>query len=428
MKYRIHILLVLCVAATLFVSCEPRQDAKPLVHAGMIDRQVSQESLVAAASQPTMPKEPEESVFAGSVASGNTAASILKPWLSPADVHAVSSACKPVFDLKKIQLGKSYRVVSVADRFVRFEYAIDAERSLEVLRNGASYTASIRSIDLDAKVEVVTGVIRTSLYSAMAAAGEQPSLAVRLGNLFGWEIDFIRDLRVGDTFSVLVEKRYAGGTFKGYGQILAAEFVNGDIHHEAYRMEGKDGSAQYYTQDGRNLRHAFLKAPVAFARISSGFSLHRFHPIQNYYKPHYGVDYAASPGTPIYAIGSGTLKRVATDQYSGKHIMITHNNGYESGYLHMSRFASGMRTGKKVEQGDLIGYVGSTGLATGPHLCFRMKFHGKPVDPTKIDVPRSGTIPERQREAFARIIAEYHPLLNPHYAKNDPRTDNQGKG
>jgi len=409
MKYKNLPLLVVLFASFVFTSCDQCEDdlTSAVTCAASVSASVPGPEPVASA----LPPEPEETLVKGQVSSGNTAASILKQWLSPSEVYAFAGACTPVYDITRIRVGNTWRVATQDEELTRFEYAIDSDRYLEVSRDGEAYTAIVKPIAYDVRMETVTGSIQTSLYGAMAGVGEKPELAVRLGNLLGWEIDFIHDLRVGDTFSVLVEKRYSGTRFKGYGKILGVAFTNQGVLHEAFRMEEADGSGEYYTPDGRNLRHVFLKTPVAFTRISSGFTLRRYHPIQKRYKPHYGVDYAAPTGTPIYAIGSGTLKRVATNNSSGNHILITHGNGYESGYLHMSRFAKGMRTGRKVTQGDLIGYVGSTGLATGPHLCFRMKIHGKPVDPTKIDTPRAGSIDATRKEAFARIMAAYRPQL-----------------
>ena len=424
MKYKILPLFVVLFAAFLFTSCDQSDEGATPAGIGPADAPVSEP----VAKAPALPPEPEETVVKGKVSSGNTAASILKHWLSPSEVHAFAGACTPVYDLTRIRVGNTWQVATLDEELTRFEYAIDSDRYLEVSRDGEDYTAIVKPIAYDVRMETVTGSIRSSLYGAMAGAGEKPELAVRIGNLMGWEIDFVHDLRVGDTFSVLVEKRYSGTRFMGYGKILAVAFTNKGVLHEAFRMEEADGSGEYYAPDGRNLRHVFLKTPVAFTRISSGFTLRRYHPIQKRYKPHYGVDYAAPTGTPIYAIGSGTLKRVATNNSSGNHIMITHGNGYESGYLHMSRFAKGMRTGKKVKQGDLIGYVGSTGLATGPHLCFRMKIHGKPVDPTKIDTPRAGSIDATRKEAFSRIMAQYRPQLLAPIAKvaaGDQKAGNQ---
>ena len=426
MKHKIILFFVAIATAFFFSSCENHDEVKTQGSVGTTGAAASIEAMPEKAPSPD---KAEEILIKGNVASGNTAASLLAKWLSPAEVHAFAGVCKPVYDLSKIRVGKAYRVTTLEDQFSRFEYAIDSDSYLEVSSDGDSYKASIKAIQYEVKQVTVRGAIRTSLYEAMDAAGEKPSLAVRLGNLFGWEIDFVHDLRVGDSFTVLVQKRYQDGKFRGYGKILAAEFVNQGTTHEAYRMEEEDGTTEYYSREGKNLRHSFLKTPVAFTRISSGFSLRRYHPIQKRYKPHYGVDYAAVTGTPIYAIGSGKLKRVATNKNSGNHILITHSNGYESGYLHMSRFAKGMRTGKRVEQGDLIGYVGSTGLATGPHLCFRMKIHGKPVDFTKIDAPRAASISPDRKEAFARIVERYSPFINTQYAKNNTATEiSENKG
>lgn len=407
MNYTYRSLLAVLLAALLFTACDEHDEASLSAAVDAADAPAA----VSEAQAPVLPPEPRETLVKGKVSSGNTAASILKKWLSPSEVYAFAGACTPVYDLTRIQVGNTWQVATLDEEFARFEYAIDSDSYLEVSREGDDYTAVVKPIAYDVRTETVTGSIRTSLYGAMSHVGERPELAVRIGNLMGWEIDFVHDLRVGDTFSVLVEKRYAGNRFKGYGKILAVAFTNQGELHEAFRMEEPDGSGEYYAPDGRNLRHVFLKTPVAFTRISSGFSLRRYHPIQKRYKPHYGVDYAAPTGTPIYAIGSGTLKRVASNNSSGNHILITHGNGYESGYLHMSRFAKGMRTGKKVKQGDLIGYVGSTGLATGPHLCFRMKIHGKPVDPTKIDTPRASSIDKTRKDEFSRIMARYRPQL-----------------
>lgn len=227
-------------ACLVFASCERPHGAGTTVEHGAAENNAPVEAI---ASEP-LPPEPVEAVFKGKVASGNTAASILNAWLSPAEVHAFAGVCEPVYDLTKIRVGKPYRVATLDDRFERFEYMIDADSYLEVSQDGESYKAAIKPIAYDVKTVTVTGEIRTSLYEAMTAVGEKPSLAVRLGNLLGWEIDFIHDLRVGDTFSVLVEKRYAGGVFKGYGRILAADFTNRGVHYEAYRMESEDGTAQ----------------------------------------------------------------------------------------------------------------------------------------------------------------------------------------
>ena len=410
MKYT-HLTSLLCLfVAIFFLACS---DAPEIAEPTCPPEKKIETKLAEA------PPKPEETLACGVVAAGNSAASLLKPWLSPQEIHALAKACRPVFRLTRMRVGKPYKVATLDEDFHRFEYAIDSNRYLEVVRGKEGFQATIKAFTYDVKEVLVRGEVKGSLYAAMQEAGESSILAVRLGNLFGWEIDFVRDLRVGDTFSVLVEKRFTQGKFKGYGHILAAEFTNQGCTYDAFRMECS-GKIGYYSRDGRNLKHAFLKSPVAFTRISSGYSLKRWHPILKKYRPHYGVDYAAPVGTPIHAIGNGTLRVVATNRGSGKHIFITHANGYQSGYLHMSRFARGMKRGKKVEQGQVIGYVGQTGLATGPHLCFRMKQWGKPINPVKVKVTREKSIPDSEKEAFARLVAKLRPLLHAGIAANTP--------
>lgn len=370
----------------------------------------------------SIPPAPEPTplvtVKKGVVKSGDSAARILSPWLTSAKIQRLADTTKPVFALNRIRIGNPYKIIAKEDTFTRFEYTVNSDTYLVIEATETGFTAKLAPIAYEIQMATVRGVVEKSLYQAFPDAKDRP-LAVRLGNLFGWEIDFAKDIRTGDSFSVLVEKRFSNDRFCGYGKILAAQFVNKGTLHDAYRMENTDGSASYYSAEGKNLRHAFLKTPVAFTRISSGFTHRRYHPVLNCYKPHYGVDYAAPTGTPIYAIGNGTIRRVATNSRSGNHILITHNNGYESGYLHMSRFARKIRSGQKVEQGQLIGYVGSTGLATGPHLCFRMKRHGRPVDPTKIDVPRAADLPPEQKQEFTACVRKLRPQLHLRYAATD---------
>lgn len=365
------------------------------------------------------PTTPEEEIHIGTVRSGGTASRILSPWLTSAQIHDLATASKPLFDLRRLRVGREYRIITTDGTFSRFEYAVDATRFLGVDLDEEGFHANMNAMDFDIEVATIQGSITTSLSEAMKTP-EDMVLAVRLGNLFGWEIDFLKDLRQGDTFAVVVEKRFHNETFQGYGNILAAEFVVQGKRFDAYRFEHADG-ADFYSSSGENLNRMFLKSPVAFTRISSGFSLRRYHPVLKEYRPHYGVDYAAPVGTPIYAAGDGVLLQVTQNPSSGRYVRIRHGNGYETAYLHMSGFARGMRAGKKVKQGELIGYVGQSGFATGPHVCFRMTKDGTPVDPTGIEAPRANPLPEERREEFASLVASLKPQLDIHYARKiDP--------
>jgi murein DD-endopeptidase MepM/ murein hydrolase activator NlpD len=255
---------------------------------------------------------------------------------------------------------------------------------------------------------VVRGSISTSLFEAVGAAGETDALAVMLADIFAYDIDFIRELRSGDAFQVLVEKRFREGRPAGYGRVLAATFSNQGETFTAFLFKDGNNPPTYYSADGKALRKAFLKAPLAFSRISSGFTMRRFHPIAKTWRAHPAIDYAAPAGTPIMAIGDGTVVAAGRTAGNGNFVKLRHNGGIESMYLHMSRFAKGMRQGKRVLQGQTIGYVGSTGLATGPHLCFRMFQGGSPINPARL---KSASAAPVSRERLAEFRSVTAPLL-----------------
>ncbi|TWI70649.1 murein DD-endopeptidase MepM/ murein hydrolase activator NlpD [Desulfobotulus alkaliphilus] len=359
---------------------------------------------------------PLEEIHEGTVRAGDTASRILSPWLSSSRIHELAESSRPVFDLRRLRAGREYKIITLDGEFAGFEYSINRSQYLSVELDKEGFHAEVNALSFDIETATVNGIIETSLSEAMQTA-EDITLAVRLSNLFGWEIDFARDLRKGDSFSVVVERRYHNDTFQGYGNILAAEIINQGNRYDAFRFENEDGSADFYNSQGQNIQRFFLKNPVPFSRITSGFTHRRWHPILKEYRPHYGVDYAAPTGTPIYAAGSGTILQTGQNAGAGRYVRIRHGNGYETAYLHMSRFARGMRPGRKVSQGDVIGYVGQSGLATGPHVCFRMTKNGVPVDPTKVDSPRASELPEERRQEFTALVASLQPQLGVHYAE-----------
>ncbi len=262
-----------------------------------------------------------------------------------------------------------------------------------------------KPIEYDVQTEVVRGQIDSSLFEAVTKMGESSELAMTLANIFAWDIDFVRDLRQGDSFSVLVEKRYREGRQAGYGRVLAADFRNNGELYQAFYFGDENGVGSYYDEAGRSLQKAFLKAPLEFSRISSGFTNKRFHPITKSWKAHPAIDYAAPKGTPIKTVGDGTITRIGHTSGNGNFIEVRHSGGYKTMYLHMSRFAKGMGQGKRVVQGQVIGYVGSTGLATGPHLCFRMKHNDAPVNPYKVKTPAAKPVSAAQMQSFKQQVA-----------------------
>jgi murein DD-endopeptidase MepM/ murein hydrolase activator NlpD len=369
-------------------------------------------------------EEEQGGLHTGIVSTGDTAGGILQTWLSPQDAHNLLTICDPFYSLSRIRAGQPYLALTDGNGLIRFEYEIDSEKKLVVTRDGASYAAALEVIAYDVRLERVEGGIDASLFLSMSNLGESPSLALALAEIFAWEIDFFRDIRPGDSFSVLVEKRYRNGTFNSYGSLLAAKFINQGRVCEAYSFPARnDGPTGYYTATGDSVKRAFLKAPLAFTRISSGFNLRRLHPVFHEIRQHPAIDYAAPSGTPVKAIGSGQVTFLGSGKGAGNYITLKHFNGYESMYLHLNGFARGLGKGKRVAQGETIGYVGSTGYATGPHLDFRMKKDGSYINPGALLSPRAEPLDKNVLEAFKARRDLYRQFLGGEKSLAEHRRD-----
>lgn len=319
-------------------------------------------------------------------------------------VHDVSSASQGVFDVRKMSVGQPLTVFCSKDKdgvahcFVyeasATDYVVfDLRDSLRVYREQKPVEKRLRVIDAE---------IHSSLYQELDKMGHSPALAVELSEIYAWTIDFYR-IQKGDKFSVLYEENYVEGQSIGITKILASTFTNNGKTISAHRFE-VDGTVTYYDAAGESLKKAFLQAPVKFSRISSGFSKARLHPVLNTLRPHLGTDYAAPHGTPIMAVGDGTVTEARHTAGNGNYVKIRHNKTYETQYLHMSKFRKGIKPGVRVSQGEIIGYVGSTGLATGPHVCFRFWKNGKQIDHRKEISPRSEPIPAGQLNQFKEVV------------------------
>lgn len=348
------------------------------------------------------PKPPEirKEIVRGEIAPGDTVTGLLGGYFSPAEIYQLNKRSKPVFALSKLCAGQSYRLCLSDDAFERFEYDIDDTEQLIITREGEAFNVNKAPIPYTLKVERVRGVIESSLFEAVVAAGESDVLGMTLADIFAWDIDFILDIRKGDSFEALVEKRFRDGKPAGYGKVLAAVFTNQGDAFEAILFKDGELRADYYDAKGKSLRKAFLKAPLSFSRISSGFTMRRLHPITKTWKSHPAIDYAAPRGTPIKTVGDGVIIKKGYTRANGNYVKIRHNSTYETIYLHMKGFAKGIAKGKRVAQGQRIGYVGSTGLATGPHLCFRMYKNGSPVNPHKVKVSSAAPISKENRADF----------------------------
>jgi murein DD-endopeptidase MepM/ murein hydrolase activator NlpD len=352
------------------------------------------EANTAAPEAPKPPPIPEirREIIKGTVAQGDTATALLSDFFSAAELQELGQQCKPVFPLSRLSAGQAYRLCLNDNAFERFEYDIDRDEQLIISREAESFSIEKIPIPYTTETARVRGTIESSLFEAVTGTGESDVLAMNLADIFAWDVDFILDIRQGDSFQALVEKRYRDGQPAGYGRILAAEFTNQGTTFQAFLYQDGDRHADYYDADGQSLRKAFLKAPLSFSRISSGFTTRRFHPITKTWKAHPAIDYAAPTGTPIKSVGDGVIIKKGYTSGNGNYVKIRHNSSYETIYLHMKGFAKNIGQGKRVAQGQTIGYVGSTGLATGPHLCFRMYKNGAPVNPQRVKAPAAQPI------------------------------------
>ncbi|HUP61521.1 MAG TPA: peptidoglycan DD-metalloendopeptidase family protein [Thermoanaerobaculia bacterium] len=274
------------------------------------------------------------------------------------------------------------------------------------VRNGDGFAVTATQAAVREVETIISAQIDSSLYEAVRESGESPQLVQQLVDVFQWDIDFFA-LRKGDEFSLVVTKQYAGGDFLGYGPVTAARFTHKDQPYEAFRHEMPDGRAGYYASSGRPLRKQFLKAPLKFTRVTSGFTRRRFHPVLKHFRPHYGIDYGAPVGTPVMTTADGVVIEARYKAGEGNFVRIRHSSRVETYYLHLSRFAKGIKRGSKVGQGDVIGYVGRTGLATGPHLDYRVTENGKWLNPLKLKSitpdPLHGDSLHRFRTSVARL-------------------------
>ncbi|MGC3979858.1 MAG: peptidoglycan DD-metalloendopeptidase family protein [Steroidobacteraceae bacterium] len=275
---------------------------------------------------------------------------------------------------------------------------------LSVTRNGDGFTAELINTPLTIKVASLHGTVDSSLFNSARKAGLSADLIMRLANdIFGWDIDFALDIQRGDTFNVVYEKQYRNNDFVSDGRILAAEFINDGHVYRAIRFDSADGQvSNYFTPEGRSMHKQFLRAPVDFTRISSGFSLARLHPILNTIRAHKGVDYAAATGTPIKAAGDGKISFQGVQNGYGNVVILDHGAGITTLYGHMSRFAKGIGNGSRVKQGDTIGYVGMTGAATGPHLHYEYRINGSYKDPRTVPLPNAAPIAPAYAADFRR--------------------------
>ncbi|HEX4804127.1 MAG TPA: M23 family metallopeptidase [Myxococcaceae bacterium] len=328
--------------------------------------------------------------------------------VSPGQAEAIVAALARVLDFRRCQIGDQLRIRFAEGEVQLVDYRQSAVDEWQVHREGSRYLAAKRPTEIDRRVETVELRIDSSLYEAALAAGEDARLPLALADVFAWDLDFYQDVRRGDRARVVVEKFFSKRRLTRYGEILAAVYQGQSVGRKrAFRYQLPNGEIAYFQEDGRATRKAFLKSPLKYANITSRFGS-RFHPVLQYVRAHNGVDYGAPIGTPVWAVADGLVTRAASDESAGRHLCLRHFNSMESCYLHLSRFAAGVRAGVRVQQKQVIAFTGNTGLTTGPHLHFALKRGGHFINPLALKFPPAEPIPNSLREDFDQKVA---PLL-----------------
>lgn len=353
---------------------------------------------------------------------GKSMADLLSPFLSYPLIHELIMTSFPVYNLNRIRAGHNLIIRTLASgEFYSLTYEINKSQYVEIRRENNSYSASLQSIPFERRLCYLSGEIKESLIEALTQLGERDYLALSLAEIFAWNIDFYLDLRSGDTFSLVFEKNYRHKEFIGYGDILAAQIVNQGKRYQAFRfVNPRTGQADYFDAEGKSLKKDFLRSPIKYARITSRYSHRRLHPIHKIYRPHYGIDYAAPLGTPVQATADGVVTFADWNGSSGRMIRLRHKNGYETLYLHLGNFSPEIRIGSKVKAGDIIGYVGSSGESTGPHLDYRIIYHGRYINPLSWRFEPATPLPSEYLETFKNKIEIYERLLSPPFWLAEP--------
>jgi len=347
-----------------------------------------------------------------SIESGDTVSKIFtRLKLNPKELHQIVRLGKVTKTLNNIQPGEELKFLTIDGKLHELIYEIDDSNALHIRREGSKFVASTVNTDLDKRIAYATAIISQSLFMAAQEAGIPGSMTMELANIFDWNINFVLDVRTGDRFSVIYEEYYLDGKKISNGDILAAEFVNNKKVYRAVRYLDQFGQANYYAPDGKSMRRAFLRTPVDFTRISSKFGK-RYHPKLNRMRSHHGVDYAAPRGTPIKSAGDGKVIHIGKKGSYGNTIILQHGGKYSTLYAHMKKFKRGLKRGSKVKQGQIIGYVGTTGLSTGPHLHYEFRVNGKHRNPLTVKLPGAVPITTASRLDFKLNTQGYLTLLD----------------
>lgn len=343
---------------------------------------------------------------------GDTFATVMDSFEVPyEDTKSILDISKDVYDFTRIKAGQLLRLVFVKNAFAAVEYAIDDEKIIIVEKQGDDFEAREENIKYDIEQAVAGTVINTSLFVDASAVGIEDKTILELAEIFGWDIDFATDIREGDAFKLVYEKRTKDGVHASPGKILAARFENQGETYWAFFYEDPDGISGYYNLDGQSVARQFLKSPLNYSYISSGFTYNRLHPVLKTVLPHRAIDYAASQGTPVVSTADGEVVYAGWKGDNGIYVEIKHNGIYSTQYAHLSRVADKITKGGRVKQGQVIGYVGSTGISTGPHLQYAMSKNNALVNPLTIELPFGEPIKDGWKDDFNVIKNQFEKLI-----------------
>lgn len=356
-------------------------------------------------------------VVEGNVKNGQFFSNLLgELGMSQNDAYNLGIACDPVFDVKSLRIGNAYSAYYSESSLEYLVYERDRASSV-VFRCRPPYSAWVYRKPVTVEERYADVTINTSLWNDMRAAGVSPLLILSLSDIYAWTIDFF-GLQKGDRFRVLYDEKMCDGEVLAVDTVRYAVFSHNGDNLPMIMYDQKDGGNIWWNDKGESMRKAFLKAPLQYSRVSSGFSYARRHPVTRKVQPHTGVDYAAPKGTPVMTIGDGVVTSVKYEGAGGNTVRIRHNSVYSTAYLHLSKYAKGLKAGQRVRQGEVIGYVGSTGRSTGPHLDFRVWKNGTPINPLKMESPPAEPIKEEHKPAFEAAALQYRAQIDTLLARN----------
>jgi len=380
----------------------PPKDSRPFIPLAKKSKLQTKKAPVKPKLKKLPPPKPKPIVSTGSISKNDSFSRIMiKAKVGPNEVLKMVKASKRVLNLNSLQLNKDYKIeLSHNGEFNYFEYYFNNSRYYRLEKRGTAYKAAIIDYKFDTDYKIVKGAIKNSLIADVLKYGGSYQNALDLTEVFAWDVNFFKDVRKGDKFKFLVETKSRNGKYVKDGKILAAVLQTRKKTFDAIYFKAPDGSQRYYTSEGKPLVKQFLKAPLKYSRISSRYTYRRFHPVYKKYLPHLGVDYAAPTGTPVVALADGIVASAGRNGRAGKYVALTHYGVYRTAYSHLSRFGRGVKKGKKVHQGQVIGYVGTTGASTGPHLDFQLKKFGKPINPLSFKSPGGPPVKQAYREVF----------------------------